>query len=74
MTDLVRELSELGCAGQRHRAHDACARSSEIAAALRDGAPSNISVFAGRVADTGRDPVPMMAEALAAMADAPAPS
>ena len=31
--------------------------------ALRDGAPSVISVFAGRIADTGRDPVPMMAEA-----------
>ncbi len=29
--------------------------------ALAGGAPSNVSVFAGRVADTGRDPVPMMA-------------
>jgi transaldolase len=28
--------------------------------ALRGGAPSNISVFAGRIADTGRDPVPVM--------------
>jgi transaldolase len=33
-------------------------------AALRGGAPSNVSVFAGRIADTGRDPVPIMAEAL----------
>jgi len=31
--------------------------------ALRGGAPSCISVFAGRIADTGRDPVPVMAAA-----------
>ncbi len=30
----------------------------DVAQALRGGAPSYISVFAGRVADTGRDPVP----------------
>jgi len=34
------------------------------AAALAGGAPSNISVFAGRIADTGRDPMPIMREAL----------
>jgi transaldolase len=28
--------------------------------ALKGGAPSIVSVFAGRIADTGRDPVPMM--------------
>ena len=33
------------------------------ATALAGGAPSLISVFAGRIADTGRDPVPMMAAA-----------
>ena len=32
--------------------------------ALARGAPSVVSVFAGRVADTGIDPVPLMAEAL----------
>ncbi len=32
--------------------------------ALIGGAPSNVSVFAGRIADTGRDPLPMMTEAL----------
>lgn len=32
--------------------------------ALAGGPPSCISVFAGRIADTGRDPVPLMAEAL----------
>ena len=31
---------------------------------LRDGAPSCVSVFAGRIADTGRDPVPLMAAAV----------
>ncbi len=31
--------------------------------ALQGGAPSIISVFAGRIADTGRDPEPMMREA-----------
>jgi transaldolase len=36
-------------------------------AALKDGALSYISLFAGRVADTGRDPVPLMAEALEVM-------
>jgi transaldolase len=39
--------------------------------ALAGGAPSNVSVFAGRVADTGRDPVPLMREALARAARAP---
>lgn len=41
-----------------------------VATALVGGAPSNISVFAGRVADTGRDPVPLMREALAAASQA----
>ncbi|HEY2900627.1 MAG TPA: transaldolase [Polyangia bacterium] len=36
----------------------------ETAAALAGGAPSVVSVFAGRIADTGRDPVPLMTEAL----------
>jgi transaldolase len=36
----------------------------ETTAALAEGAPSVVSVFAGRVADTGQDPVPLMAEAV----------
>lgn len=40
------------------------AQTRDVAACLADGPPSIISVFAGRVADTGRDPVPLMAEAL----------
>jgi transaldolase len=36
----------------------------DVAAALAGGAPCCVSVFAGRVADTGRDPVPLMAAAV----------
>jgi transaldolase len=42
-----------------------------IAHALIGGAPSYISVFAGRIADTGRDPVPIMKSALEIMAAEP---
>lgn len=33
---------------------------TETVAALRGGAPSIVSVFAGRLADSGRDPMPLM--------------
>jgi transaldolase len=36
----------------------------DVSAALAGGPPAFVSVFAGRVADTGRDPVPVMAAAL----------
>ncbi len=36
----------------------------DVAAALGGRAPSYVSVFAGRIADTGRDPVPIMAAAV----------
>jgi transaldolase len=36
----------------------------DVCAALAGGAPACISVFAGRVADTGQDPVPLMAAAV----------
>ena len=36
----------------------------EVSAALAGGPPACVSVFAGRVADTGRDPVPLMAAAV----------
>ena len=39
----------------------------EITAALAGGPAANISVFAGRIADTGVDPLPMMREALEIM-------
>ena len=40
--------------------------------AVKGGAPSCISVFAGRIADTGRDPVPLMAAAVEIVRMAPA--
>lgn len=42
-----------------------------VADAVRGGAPSCVSVFAGRIADTGRDPMPIMAEAVRILADVP---
>jgi transaldolase len=36
----------------------------DVAAALGTGPPACVSVFAGRIADTGRDPVPLMAAAV----------
>lgn len=42
-----------------------------VVEAVKDGAPSCISVFAGRIADTGRDPVPLMAECVAILKAAP---
>jgi transaldolase len=38
-----------------------------VAQALAEKTPSIVSVFAGRIADTGRDPVPLMTEALAVL-------
>jgi len=39
-----------------------------VAEAVADGPAACISVFAGRIADTGVDPIPIMAEALSIMA------
>ncbi len=43
----------------------------DVARALEGGAPAFVSVFAGRVADTGRDPVPLMAAAVELLKLAP---
>ena len=42
-----------------------------VADALKDGPDSIVSVFAGRIADTGVDPVPVMQEALTLLEVAP---
>jgi len=42
-----------------------------VAGALRGGVPSCVSVFAGRIADTGVDPVPIMAESVRLLANVP---
>jgi transaldolase len=63
-TDLVRELAG---AGVKLNVTAICtvAQVREVARALEGGAPSVVSVFAGRIADTGRDPIPLMQESLA---------
>lgn len=43
----------------------------EVVGSVMGGAPSNVSVFAGRIADTGRDPVPVVAEAVTILRVAP---
>jgi transaldolase len=44
---------------------------AEITEAVADGAPSYQSVFAGRIADAGIDPIPIMRESLEIMKAAP---
>ncbi len=42
-----------------------------VAEAIEDGPPCFVSVFAGRIADTGRDPIPVMAQAVEALRSRP---
>ncbi len=70
MAPLVRELSEDGVK-VNVTALFTTAQVELITAAVRDGAPSYISVFAGRIADAGVDPVPIMARAVDIMLAAP---
>ena len=44
---------------------------TDITTAVAEGAPSYLSVFAGRIADAGTDPIPIMREALEIMRAAP---
>jgi transaldolase len=43
----------------------------DVCSALNRSVPAFVSVFAGRIADTGRDPVPLMSAALEYMRDLP---
>ena len=70
MAPLVRELSE-GGVKVNVTALFTTAQVELITAALKDGASSYISVFAGRIADAGVDPMPLMARAVDIMVDAP---
>ena len=70
MAPLVRELSEFGVR-VNVTALFTLAQVELVTAAVADGAPSCISVFAGRIADAGVDPVPIMKRAVNIMADAP---
>lgn len=70
MAPLVRELSEDGVK-VNVTALFTTAQVELITAAVQDGAPSYISVFAGRIADAGIDPMPIMGRAVQIMLDAP---
>ncbi len=65
-TRLIRKLAAAGVK-QNVTALMTLDQVSEVSNALARGPESYISVFAGRVADTGYDPVPMMAEAVQIM-------
>lgn len=70
MAPLVRELSESGVK-VNVTALFTTAQVELITAAVKDGARSFISVFAGRIADAGVDPVPIMARSVEIMVQAP---
>ncbi|HEY5286830.1 MAG TPA: transaldolase [Solirubrobacteraceae bacterium] len=70
MAPLVRELSESGVK-VNVTALFTSAQVELMTGAVREGAPSYLSVFAGRIADAGIDPVPIMARAVSIMVDAP---
>jgi transaldolase len=63
MAPLVRELSEGGIK-VNVTALMTPAQVEVIAEALADGAPSCVSVFAGRIADAGVEPLPIMSRSL----------
>ena len=63
---LIRRLARAGVK-QNVTALLTLAQVRDVAAAMGDDAPGYISVFAGRMADTGRDPVPLMAAAVELM-------
>ena len=69
-TKLVRRLT---CAGVKVNvtAVFSLRQVLEVITALKGGAPACVSVFAGRVADTGHDPVPLMTAAVEMLRVAP---
>src|ERR671925_366394 len=69
MAPLVRELSE-GGVKVNVTAVFTTAQVELVTAAVKDGAPSYVSVFAGRIADAGIDPQPIMARGVDILLDA----
>ena len=63
LAPLVRELSEAGVK-VNVTALMTTSQVEMVASALRDGAPSYVSVFAGRIADAGVEPLPIMSSSL----------
>lgn len=70
LTDTIRELSTSGVK-VNVTAMFTIDQVREITTAVKDGAPSFLSIFAGRIADTGVDPAPLVSEAVDIMAAAP---
>lgn len=70
LAPLVRELSESGVK-VNVTAMFTTAQVELLTEAVKDGAPSCLSVFAGRIADAGIDPVPIMARSVDIMVQAP---
>jgi transaldolase len=70
MAPLARALSEEGVK-VNVTAVFTTAQVELIATALAEGAPSYVSVFAGRIADAGVDPMPIVARSLELIAQAP---
>ena len=70
MAPLTRELSESGVK-VNVTALFTTAQVELITAAVAEGAPSYISVFAGRIADAGVNPLPIIARSLEIMRQAP---
>jgi transaldolase len=68
--DLIKELSGAGVK-TNVTAVMTLEQTEAIASALAGGPHSYISIFAGRIADTGRDPVPIMAAAVRALQGSP---
>jgi transaldolase len=70
LTALVARLAKAGVQ-QNVTALMTLAQVEAISDALGDMAPANVSVFAGRIADTGRDPMPIMKRAVEILARFP---
>ena len=68
--DLVRKLSQAGVQ-LNITAIMTLEQVRKVAEAVQGGSSNFVSVFAGRVADTGVDPIPMMQEALELLKTAP---
>ena len=68
--DLIQRLSEAGVR-LNITAMLTLDQVQQVADAVKDGPESIVSVFAGRIADTGLDPVPVMTEALEILQSAP---
>jgi transaldolase len=64
---LIRRLADSGVK-QNVTALTSLSQVAQVSQCLADGPPAYVSVFAGRIADTGRDPVSLMAAAVEILA------